>query len=171
MAELIELPNEILQKIFLLLPEFHVQNSLALVCKRFLKITRDPIFVQTLEVDLVRAFNSPNSIYKSDEYVKIQRCLKIYPECKLIIQYTERLEDYDNVRDQIYKNQDIYYFMRSLIHLGPMIKELKLKFQRQQAFEELCAELARKEISFKNLNSISITFLGINWGIEHALNC
>ena len=171
MAELIELPNEILQKIFLLLPEFHVQNSLALVCKRFLKITRDPIFVQTLEVDLVQAFNSPNSIYKSDEYVKIQRCLKIYPECKLIIQYTERLEDYDNVRDQIYKNQDIYYFMRSLIQLGPMIQELKLKFQRQQAFEELCAELARKEISFKNLNSISITFLGINWGIEHALNC
>ena len=62
MTKLMELPNEILQKIFLLLPEFHVQNSLALVYKRFLDITRDPIFVQTLEVDLVRAFNSPNSI-------------------------------------------------------------------------------------------------------------
>ena len=30
----------------------------------------------------------------------------------MIIQYTERLEDYDNLTDPIYKNQDIYYFMR-----------------------------------------------------------
>ena len=168
-AKVFALPNEILEKIFLLLPQSHVQKNVALVCKRFLDVTRQTNFVPTLKVNLVPALDSPNSIYKSDEFDRIQKCLKNYPNCKLVVCYTERKKDYASKSELNTRNQHMHFFMRSLIPFAPAMKSLRLNLIREHAFAEFCEELARKEVSFENLNSIVITFLGIKWGLEHAL--
>ena len=47
---LLDLSNEVLETIFLKLPQFDVQHNVALVCRRFLDITRMPKMVQSVAV-------------------------------------------------------------------------------------------------------------------------
>ena len=157
-AKVFALPNEILEKIFLLLPQSHVQKNVALVCKRFLDVTRQTNFVPSLKVNLVPALDSPNSIYKPDEFDRIQKCLKNYPNCKLVVCYTERKKDYASKSELNTKNQHMHFFMRSLIPFAPSMKTLVLNLIREHAFAEFCEELARKEVSFETLKTIVFVF-------------
>ena len=48
---ILDLPNEVLELIFLQLSQYEIQRNLALVCKRFLTITRHPKFVETVKIE------------------------------------------------------------------------------------------------------------------------
>ena len=50
-AEITDLPNEVLETIFLKLSRYDVQHNVALVCSRFLNIVRRPIFVQSVKIE------------------------------------------------------------------------------------------------------------------------
>ena len=55
--KIMDLPNELLESIFLKLSHQDIQRNVALVCQRFLQITRKPKFVKTARVGL---FQNPD---------------------------------------------------------------------------------------------------------------
>ena len=84
-AGIMDLPNEILEIIFLKLSRYDVQHNVALVCSRFLNIIRQPVFVQNVEIEpmpikvqhwLWPTYDFPNSCLKKMEKIK-----KFYPNC------------------------------------------------------------------------------------------
>ena len=84
-AGIMDLPNEVLEIIFLKLSPYDVQHNVALVCSRFLNIIRRPVFVQSVEIEpkpikvqhwLWPTYDFPNSCLKKMEKIK-----KFYPNC------------------------------------------------------------------------------------------
>ena len=84
-AGIMDLPNEVLETIFLKLSRYDVQHNVALVCKRFLNITRQPVFGQSVEIEpmpikvqhwLWPTYDFPNSCLK-----KMKKVKKVYPNC------------------------------------------------------------------------------------------
>ena len=79
---ILDLPNELLETIFMKLSQEDIQQNVALVCRRFLEITRNPNFVQNLKIEL-----SPDK----DDFRRLKRScrerahkvLKIYPQCQI----------------------------------------------------------------------------------------
>ena len=87
---IMDLPNEILKKIFLHLKKKTVHFSVALVCKRFCEITRLPKFCEVLKIKL--CFHCKKHKIRGNDYnikhsclEKIKNVLTIYPDCKLTL--------------------------------------------------------------------------------------
>ena len=77
-TSLLDLPNEILAKIFSMLRQEDILRNVARVCKRFLEITRTPEVLP-----IIRIFDtSINPILPK----KMQNCMKIYPRSKIEIE-------------------------------------------------------------------------------------
>ena len=79
---ILDLPNEVLEPIFLMLSQHDIQQNVALVCRRFLEITRKPNFLETVKIRLIPKENDNRDLAKSC-IEKIEKVLKIYPGCKL----------------------------------------------------------------------------------------
>ena len=87
---ILDLPNELLETIFMKLSQEDIQQNVALVCRRFLEITRNPNFVQNLKIEL-----SPDK----DDFRRLKRScrerahkvLKIYPQCQIELHHQTSL--------------------------------------------------------------------------------
>ena len=93
---ILDLPNEVLEPIFLMLSQKDIQLNVALVCHRFLEITRKSIFLETVSISLFPNINGRN--LKQSTVDRIKGVLKAYPECKLeLYQAYDMTDDMDNV--------------------------------------------------------------------------
>ena len=101
---ILDLPYEVLEIIFLKLSQYDVQHNLALVCRRFLTITRQPIFVKivTIEGDSVFDEDDEEPLFSEVALEKIEQVKNIYPNCN--IELTCKIENEDDV--------DYSYFRR-----------------------------------------------------------
>ena len=75
---ILDLPNEILSKIFSMLRQDDILRSVARVCKRFLEITRSPEVLP-----IVRIYDN---LVNPITAWKMQNCLKIYPRSKIEVE-------------------------------------------------------------------------------------
>ena len=142
-SNITDLPNEVLGMIFLKLPRYDVQQNVALVCKRFLDITRQPIFVQVIEIK-ADADPLPETFLKC-ALKKIEQVKKVYPNCK--IEFTCKFDD-DDVHN--YRHVMNYSWMASLLPYDSSITKLALKlgFHKIVDFENF--------IFMENLESLDL---------------
>ena len=104
---ILDLPNEVLEIIFLKLPQYDVQHNLALVCRRFLTITRQPIFVQIVKIEGDAVFDEDDEETFSEVALeKIEKVKNIYPNCN--IELTCKLEYEDGVDYLDFRKHDKY---------------------------------------------------------------
>ena len=80
---ILDLPNEILEPIFLMLSQKDRQQNLALVCRRFLEITRNPNFVQDVKIKLIPSGENNPARLKKSCWERVEKVLRIYPQCKI----------------------------------------------------------------------------------------
>ena len=80
---ILDLPPKILKLIFKKLPQFEVQNNIALVCKSFLDVTRLPEMVKSAKIKL-SIENEENCLNK------IKHVLKFY-DCSLELEFKESM--------------------------------------------------------------------------------
>ena len=101
---ILDLPYEVLEIIFLKLSQYDILLNLAPVCKRFLTITRQPIFVKivTIEGDSVFDEDDEEPLFSEVALEKIEQVKNIYPNCN--IELTCKIENEDDV--------DYSYFRR-----------------------------------------------------------
>ena len=81
---ILDIPNEVLQTIFMMLSQKDSQQNVALVCRRFLQITRSPNFVQNMKIQLNgdQRFGYGYDLEQSC-WQRVKKVLKIYPQCKI----------------------------------------------------------------------------------------
>ena len=87
---LLDIPDEILEIIFLKLPVYDVQWNLALVCKRFLKISRYPNMVKELTLTL-RNMTCEEEMSKC--LTKAKSALVCHPNLMLTLEYEDNESD------------------------------------------------------------------------------
>ena len=78
---IMDLPDEVLEMTFLKLSRYDIQHNLARVCRRFLNITRRPIFVPIVEIGdsfIESGMNFPECYLE-----KIEKVKKVYPNCNI----------------------------------------------------------------------------------------
>ena len=91
-AEIVDLPNEVLETIFLKLPQFDVQHNVALVCRRFLDITRMPKMVQSMVIDL-------DELCIRDGLNKMEKVQKIFPNCNFHLVWNNHLNSFEWMKE------------------------------------------------------------------------
>ena len=112
MKGVLDLPNEVLVKIFKMLGQEDILKNVARVCKRFLDITRTPEVLP-----IVRVFgNHVDIIYAK----KIQNCHGIYPASKIEI-------DIENTE---------YSDMEKLQDISDLVKNMRIGFELDSDNEE-----------------------------------
>ena len=88
---ILDLPNEVLETIFLMLSQEDSQQNVALVCRRFLEITRSQNFVQDLKIELAPDETDDRYIDQSEVkkscWERVEKVLKIYPQCKIELHF------------------------------------------------------------------------------------
>ena len=107
---ILDLPTEILVKIFSLLSQEHILNNVARVCKRFLAITRSPMVLPIIR--MTGHFNW--TMEKEYLSTKIQNCLKFYPQSKFDIEVRIPIPpysptNYSNVKHLLQVSDSIKY--------------------------------------------------------------
>ena len=90
---ILDLPSEILLKIFWFLPIFDIHHGVAMTCKRFLEISQLPEFYQLITMktnDDVPISNQQKLDYRNEFLDKINNILRhSHPDCRLNIQVTK----------------------------------------------------------------------------------
>ena len=86
---LFDLPDEILEKIFLQISTHDVQQNLAKVCKRFLKVSRLPT--------MVKNYSRTIKSFQDDEVAacleEVKTVTRLFPAAKLELIYVDRSKD------------------------------------------------------------------------------
>ena len=108
---LLDLPNEIIRKIFTYLSRFDLHGSAAVVCRRFLAISRQEIFVNEMSFDLLSSRRNINprspeqeipttgeiiDTLDQEHFQNIENFLKLYPSSKLNLNYVEPYDHFVN---------------------------------------------------------------------------
>ena len=138
---LLDLPNEILEVILKYLKIDVIHLKAALVCKRFLEVTRLPTFCETFRVGFEYEQNrSKNEQIEDSCLKKIKQILKLYPDCQLEFYH------YGN------NSKDFFLFFESLKKFAPSISKLELMFYN----ESLNYFGFRKIIHLKNLKCLEL---------------
>ena len=144
---ILNLPNELLEKIFLMIRRGDVQHNLALVCHRFLSITRQPKFVKNVRFELIPKEDDDwceeldNSCLE-----KIEKVLKFYPRCK--IDLFAKDTDWDEKNGHgIYG----YSWMKGLVPFAASIRKLDLPVEPSMSIKHFS-----DVISFENLEVLEI---------------
>ena len=75
MVNILTLPNEILEQIIIKLAKDDILKSVALVCKRFLEVTRLPKILPIIDIQCQGDFE--------EDLSRIQNCLAVYPKSQL----------------------------------------------------------------------------------------
>ena len=141
--KILDLPNEILETIFLELSQYDVQHNLALVCRRFLTITRQPIFVQIVKIEGDAVSANHEKKFSEIAMKKIEQVKDIYPDCN--IELTCKLDHEDGVDYFVYndpKNHKYvldYAWLKQLQPYDSSITKLTLglKFDNTEDFSNL----------------------------------
>ena len=81
-VKILDLPNEVLETIFLMLPLKDILRNVAMVCQRFLEITRNQNFVQNVKIDLSPDEYDITKVEKSC-WQRVKKVLQIYPKCEI----------------------------------------------------------------------------------------
>lgn len=81
--EIMDLPDEVLEMTFLKLSRYDIQHNLALVCRRFLNITRRRIFVPSVEIG--KPFIESGMNFPECYLEKIEKVKKVYPNCNILL--------------------------------------------------------------------------------------
>ena len=132
---ILDLPNEVLETIFLKLSQYEVQQNVALVCSRFLDITRRPVFVQNVLIYPMQiekphwrlpTFDFPNCCVKKMEKIK-----KFYPNCNFELtcpMYAPQNIHYDQDEPKEYRETVLIGFswMKTLLPHASSITKLTL---------------------------------------------
>ena len=132
---ILDLPNEVLETIFLKLSQYEVQQNVALVCSRFLDITRRPVFVQNVLIYPMQiekphwrlpTFDFPNCCVKKMEKIK-----KFYPNCNFELtcpMYAPQNIHYDQDEPKEYRETVLIGFswMKTLLPHASSISKLTL---------------------------------------------
>ena len=140
---LLDLPNEILEVILKYLKIDVIHLKAALVCKRFLEVTRLPTFCETFRVGFEYEQNrSKNEQIEDSCLKKIKQILKLYPDCQL---------EFYHYGD---KSKDFFLFFESLKKFAPSITKLELMFYN----ESLNYFGFRKIIYLENLKCLVLDF-------------
>ena len=165
--ELMDLSNEVLEMIFLQLSQSDIQLNLALVCRRFLNITRHPKFVQTVEIEPIGKTKNWDQFKCFPEYdfpgsclKKIRKVKKIYPNCKIELKCLLDANDNfgDNKRKSIQTRIELkrYTWMKKFRPYAKSITKLTL----------MATHLFNRNLShflyFENLESLDIDFTVID---------
>ena len=79
--EIMDLPDEVLEMIFLKLSRYDIQHNLALVCRRFLNITRRHVFVPSVVIG--DSFIDSEMNFPECYLEKIEKVKKVYPNCSI----------------------------------------------------------------------------------------
>ena len=164
--EIMDLPEEVLETIFLKLSKYDVYRNLALVCRRFLKITRGEVFAPNvkLKYDLNGRTYCQSPIYKFPEIFKVctrkmENVLKIYAKstfhllcsasfdqrCKF--EHCDKCTEYD-LGDPLLIG---YSWMKEFLPVVDSITKLTL------ALHHLPIENHAEFTTFKNLTCLEIT--------------
>ena len=154
---ILNLPNELLEKIFLMIRRGDVQHNLALVCHRFLSITRRPKFVKNVRFELIPKEDDDwceeldNSCLE-----KIEKVLKFYPRCK--IDLFAKDTDWDEEGENEIDGYGIYGYswMKRLVPFAASIRKLDLPVEPSMSIKHFS-----DVISFENLEVLEIG-LGVN---------
>ena len=163
---IMDLPDEILETIFLKLPKKDVYACLALVCRRFLRVTRGEVFAPNvkLKYDLNGRTYCQSPIYQFPEVFKVctrkmENVLKIYSKSTFQLQcstsfdqrcqfeHCEKCTEYD-LGDPLLIG---YSGMKEFLPVADSITNLTL------ALHHLPIENYAKFTTFKNLKSLEIT--------------
>ena len=120
---ILDLPNEVLEPIFLMLSRHDIQQNVALVCRRFLEITRKPNFLETVKIELIPNENDDRDLAMSC-IEKMEKVLKIYPHCKL-----ELFQAHEQMRGTGHAKNDIvgYSWMKKFLPFASSIMELRVE--------------------------------------------
>ena len=78
---IMDLPDEVLEMIFLKLSRYDIQHNLALVCRRFLNITRRHVFVPSVVIG--DSFIDSETNFPECCLEKIEKVKKVYPNCNI----------------------------------------------------------------------------------------
>ena len=104
-SNILDLPNEILHKIFSMLPIFSIHHGLAPVCQRFRTISEVPEFSPHLELKINQSFEEVDPFVAS-EYRKVtiespmKSCILEIPEFENVDEFV--LNKYDTTAPHIY---------------------------------------------------------------------
>ena len=97
---IMDLPDEILQNIFLKVSQYDVQRNLVLVCRRFKDITRNPVFAQDVKIESVlkeRPFwAEPVFEFPFCSIRKMEQVREIYPNSTFELKCTSIFKPHDH---------------------------------------------------------------------------
>jgi len=179
---ILDLPSEILLKIFWFLPIFDIHNGVAMTCKRFLEFTRLPEFYQLITLktnDDVPISNQQKLDYKNEFLNKIHNILRhSHPDCRLNIQVTKDqipIGDLGTFASSIQKlsmeskfasGRDWYF-----VPLFKNVEELKLtNFEISGEYENYYLKSRDIWTKFPKLNSLKIHAGHINDDARDVIN-
>ena len=111
-ANILDLPNEILEVIFRQLHVNDVQNRLAKVCKRFLKISRFPGMVKNVKLTVQDMWDEAEM---NQCLMKAKEISAIHLESKLELEHIDE------------SGQEGKYLMEYLKPLAPFLKKISLE--------------------------------------------
>ena len=153
---IMDLPNEVLIKIFKCLETESIHQKIVLVCKRFMNISRLPVFCETYSFAIWPKYVNYEDIdddnedieegYKLDDLClnRIKKVLKVFPDCKLELCYSN-----EDVKDE--GSIGFFSLVKDLTPFLSSITELNLKF---------CGRLESSDFSkmipFANLTSLEL---------------
>ena len=132
---LLDIPDEVLEFIFLKLPVYDVQWKLALVCKRFLKISRFPCIVKNFSLTLP---DMDNEERMNQCLSKAKRVLALYPNSKLELRY------FSNFELNYWREADNQLRMWKLKPFSPFLKKIIFKIDVRDSYKYFMDYIVRK---------------------------
>ena len=171
-AEIVDLPNEVLETIFLKLPQFDVQHNVALVCRRFLDITRMPKMVQSVVIDL-------DELCIRDGLNKMEKVQKIFPNCNFHLVWNNHLDSFEWMKEfEPYEE-----FITKLVVKTYILCKLELKdflhFSNLESLDLESCDLqsthnANLESDFRqkmpNLQNLKLKYRMLYWNWKKSIN-
>ena len=159
-VELLDLPNEIIEKIFTYLSRYDNHRCAALVCRRFLDISRQEIFVKEMSFVLLSSrrninFSDPEQeipttgdiidTLDKEHLQNIEKFVKLYPSSKLNLWYVEPHDHYINM-----SNRKRMFELEELRPIATSIKRLILSPVSYRSLDFLDDNI----IEFQNLERL-----------------
>ena len=147
-TEIMNLPNEILIKIFKYLETESIHLNVAIVCKRFMNITRLPVFCETYSLAIWPIFVNYKVGYKLVDFClnRIKKVLKVFPDCKLELCYSSEEAEDEGSRGFFSSVKDLAPFQTSIV-------KLYLTFQGRLSSSDFSIS---KNISFANVKRLEM---------------
>ena len=134
-TKMTDLPEEVLEIIFLNLSQQDLHQNLVLVCQTFRNIIRHPKFAPIVKIEIISGKWDIGCIEKAE------KALKIYPNAKIDISY--------NVTEYRYVNS-MAYWMKNLRKIQSSISKMSIQCSLKDI--ELFSSLAQLE----NLESLDL---------------